>query len=124
MASEFWFSAGEPTTKPTRLPREILDLLDAGIGRDAERAGVAVDRRQQQLQGLRAPFLGAEFEHAFLREIGARSHRRHQRALGPQRRQPRHVVAGGQHANVGAEYLSFIILPTPTAMLKPAVPVS
>ena len=105
IASEFWFSAGEPTTKPTRLPLScLISVTPVSLATPSE-AGVAIDRGQHELQGLRTPFLGAEFEHAFLREIGAGAHRRHDRALGAQRRQPRHVVAGGQHADVGAVFV-------------------
>ena len=87
------------------LALELLDLGHAAILGDPERGGVAVDGRQHQLQGLRTPFLGAEFEHAFLGEIGAGAHRGHGRALGAQRRQSRHVIAGRQHADVGTVFV-------------------
>ena len=106
------------------LALEVLDLGHAGILGDAEVAAVAVDRGQHELQRLRAPFLGGELEHAFLREIdvpepiadiGARLAR-----IGARRATS--LPAGSTRTSV--PYLSLIILPTATAILKPAVPVS
>jgi len=93
--------AADQTSKALRHQRYRFEDLR----RDAKRAGVAVDRGQQQLQRLGAPFPGAKFEHAFLSKISTRSHRRHQRALGAKRRQPGDVVAGRQHAHVGGIFV-------------------
>ncbi|MGY4332250.1 hypothetical protein ACVWWG_006667 [Bradyrhizobium sp. LB7.2] len=84
---------------------EVLQILHAGIGGDAKRTAVAVDRREHDLKRLRAPFSGSKLEHAFLREVGARSHRGRDRALGAQRRETRDVVACGEHAHVGRVFV-------------------
>ncbi len=82
------------------LAAEILPFLDAGVLGDADRQSVAVDRRERHLQGLRTPFLDAELEHAFLREINAGAHPCQHRAVRAQRRETCDVVACGEHTHV------------------------
>ena len=54
------------------------------------------------MQGLGAPFLDRELQHAFLREVGADAHRRGLCAARLERREPRDIVARGQYPQVGA----------------------
>ncbi len=54
----------------------------------------------------------------------ADAHRGGLRAIALERREPRDVVAGGQHAHVGAVLVLEAPCRSPTAMLKPDEPVS
>src|SRR6476661_7367299 len=123
MASEFWFSAGEPTTKPTRLPlRSLSSLTPASAATPSEPALQSTeDSNSCSACGPHslAPNSNtpscAKYVPDPIADITARLARN-----GASRATS--LPAGSTRTSV--EYLSFIILPTPTAMLKPAVPVS
>jgi hypothetical protein len=59
-------------------------------------------RREDEPQRLGTPVAHAELEHAFLGEIDPDAHRGGLGAVRLERGEPRHVVAGGQHAHVAA----------------------
>ena len=97
--------SGRPDHEADAFSLQLFDFRDAGIACDAQRLSVAIGGGQDQLQRLRSPFPGAEFEHAFLREEGAGSHRRYHGPARAHRRQARHIVAGRQDADIGGVFV-------------------
>ena len=84
-----------------------LQILDRGVAEilgNGQGLATAGRRRQHELQGLRAPFLAGEFQHALLGIVDADAHGRGLRPTSAQRAEACHVVAGRQHAQVGAVF--------------------
>ncbi len=122
-ASAFWFSAGEPTTKPTRLPfRSLISLTPASLATPSDRPLHEVDARiscsgcgpQSLTPNSNTPSC-AKYAPTPIAETWARpAFSGASRAMS--------LPPGSTRTSVPC--LSFIILPIATAMLNPDEPVS
>src|SRR6266403_2632896 len=122
-ARAFWLSAGDPTTKPTRLPRNSLTCVtpvsratpnDCPLQSVEERMICSGCGPHSFAPNSNTPSC-AKYAPDPIAETVARPAR-----TGARRATS--LPAGRTRTSV--PYLSFIILPTATEMLKPAVPVS